>query len=249
MKKWLLVLLLPAYMSVTAQTTTTKVRNTTKVQNTLTPTEKKLGWKFLFDGKTTKGWHTYNKKTIGTAWKVEDGTLYLDTTQKQDWQIKNGGDIVTNQEYKNFHLKLEWKIAPGGNSGVIFLIKEDPKYQYVWLTGPEMQILDNTAHSDAQINKHRAGDLYDLIACSKETVKAVGEWNQAEIICNNGKLNFFLNGVNVVSTTLWTEEWKKLVASSKFNRMSDFGTYTSGKIALQDHGNKVSFRNIKIKKL
>lgn len=208
------------------------------------------GWVSLFDGKTTTGWHSYGKTAVGEAWKVADGMLYLDTTQKEGWQIKGGGDIVTNDEYENFDLKLEWKIAPNGNSGVIFYVHEDTaKYKYVWNTGPEMQVLDNNGHPDAKIPKHRAGDLYDLISCSTETVKPAGEWNEAEIISNNGKLDFLLNGTNVVSTTMWDSAWKQLVAGSKFKDMADFGTYKKGRIALQDHGNAVWYRNIKIKKL
>lgn len=208
------------------------------------------GWNSLFDGKTTAGWHTYGKSSVGEAWKIADGALYLDTTQKLDWQTKGGGDIVTNDEYENFHLKLEWKIAKDGNSGIIFYVHEDTaKYKYVWHTGPEMQVLDNDGHGDGKIIKHRAGDLYDLISCSKETVKPVGEWNEAEIVGNNGKLDFFLNGTNVVSTNMWDSAWKQMLAASKFKDMKDFGTYKKGRIALQDHGNTVWYRNIRIKKL
>ena len=208
------------------------------------------GWVSLFDGKTLNGWHNYGKTTVGEAWKVADSTLYLDTTKKAGWQTAQGGDIVSAEEYENFDLKLEWKIAPGGNSGVIFYVHEDTtKYKYVWHTGPEMQVLDNDLHSDGKIPKHRAGDLYDLISCSKETVKKPGEWNEAEIISKDGKLDFFLNGTNVVSTRLWDDAWKKLVAGSKFKEWPDFGTYKKGHIALQDHGNTVWYRNIKIKRL
>lgn len=208
------------------------------------------GWVSLFDGKTLAGWHNYGKTTVGEAWKVADGTLYLDTTKKEGWQTAQGGDIVSADEYENFDLKLEWKIAPGGNSGIIFYVHEDTaKYKYVWNTGPEMQVLDNDLHSDGKIPKHRAGDLYDLISCKTETVKKPGEWNEAEIISKDGKLDFFLNGTNVVSTMLWDDAWKKLVAGSKFKEWSDFGTYKKGRIALQDHGNTVWYRNIKIKRL
>jgi Domain of Unknown Function (DUF1080) len=207
------------------------------------------GWVALFDGKTTTGWHSYGKTTIGDAWKIADGAIYLDTTKKEGWQT-TGGDIVTAEEYENFDLKLEWKIAPNGNSGIIFYVNEDTaKYKYAWQTGPEMQVLDNAGHSDSKIIKHRAGDLYDLISCSKETVKPAGEWNEVEIISNNGKLDFYLNGTNVVSTTMWDDNWKKMIAGSKFKEMPGFGTYKKGKIALQDHGNMVWYRNIRIKKM
>ena len=217
--------------------------------NTLTDGEKKDGWELLFDGSSLKGWHKYGGQPVGTAWKVQDNSIYLDATQKDEWQIKSGGDIVTDQEFDNFHLKYDWKIDTGGNSGVIIYIHEDSaKYRWGWMTGPEMQVLDNERHGDAKINKHRAGDLYDLIACSRETVKPALEWNQAEIKSVNGKLDFYLNGEKVVSTTLWDDNWKALVAGSKFKGMPDFGTYKKGRIGLQDHGNNVWFRNIKIKK-
>lgn len=112
-----------------------------------------------------------------------------------------------------------------------------------------MQVLDNELHSDAKIHKHRAGDLYDLIASNKEMVKPAGEWNKAEIKSKDGQLKLFLNGTKVVSTTLWDENWKKLIAGSKFASMPGFGTFKSGKIALQDHGDEVWYRNIMIKKL
>ena len=208
------------------------------------------GWVSLFDGKTTKGWHVFQNKSDGSAWKAENGTLTLDTLQKKDWQVVGGGDLVTDKEYGNFDLKLEWKISPKGNSGIIFYVHEDPaKYDETYKTGLEMQVLDNDGHSDGKILKHRAGDLYDLIKSSSEPVKKVGEWNQAEIICSNGHLELILNGVKVVTTTLWNDNWKTLIAGSKFKNMPDWGTFKSGKIALQDHGNAVWYRNIRIKNL
>ncbi len=215
----------------------------------LTEEEKKEGWELLFDGKTTKGWHKYGGDSTGAAWKVKDGYLYLDTSNKENWQIKDGGDIVTDSSYGNFHLKLEWNISKNGNSGIIFYIHEDTVYKWPWETGPEMQVLDNDGHADAKIIKHRAGDLYDLISCSKETVKPPGEWNLAEVKCVDGKLDLFLNSENVVSTTMWDDAWKKLVAGSKFKEMPAFGTYKVGKIGLQDHGDEVKFRNIRIRRL
>jgi len=218
--------------------------------NVLTDQQKTEGWQLLFDGESTNGWHKYGGKPVGSAWKVADGALYLDTTIKENWQIKDGGDIVSDSAFENFHLKLEWKIAKDGNSGIMFYVHEDTvKYKWPWETAPEMQVLDNNGHPDSKIIKHRAGDLYDLISCSKETVKPAGEWNLAEVKCLNGKLDLFLNGENVVSTTLWDDNWKKLVAGSKFVEMPDFGTYKKGKIGLQDHGNAVWYRKIMIKKL
>jgi hypothetical protein len=212
------------------------------------------GWESLFDGQTTKGWHKYGGDPVGPAWKVKDGFLYLDTSNKTNGQIIGGGDIVTDEEFENFHLQLEWKIAPRGNSGIIFYIHEDkPKYNWPWETGPEMQVLDNgtptsAGQSDAIYYTHRAGDLYDMLA-SKEAVKPVGEWNQVEIIARDGKLDFYMNGVRTLSTIMWDDNWKQMIAKSKFRSMPGFGTYRKGRIGLQDHDNQVSYRNIRIKRL
>lgn len=206
-------------------------------------------WIPLFDGQTFNGWSKYGGGEVGKAWKIENGEIYLDAANKDGWQTGDGGDIVTDEEFENFHFKYEWKIAPNGNSGVIFLVHESPEYQYPWQTGPEMQVLDNEGHPDAKIISHRAGDLYDLIVSSEETVKPAGEWNQAEIKIDQGKLDFYLNGVNVVSTQLFTPEWEALIAKSKFKDMPGFGKYKKGKISLQDHGDVVHFRNLMIKKL
>jgi len=202
------------------------------------------GWKTIFDGKTTKGWHTYGKSKTDPQWEVKDGALHLDKSKK------GRGDLVTNGVYGNFDLKLEWKISSKGNSGILFYVQEDTaRYKESYYTGPEMQVLDNDGHPDGKIHKHRAGDLYDLIPCSKESVRPVGEWNEVEIYSKDGTLKLFLNGVNVVSTTLWNEEWKTMVAGSKFKQWPAFGTFRTGRICLQDHGNEVWYRNIKIKQL
>lgn len=204
------------------------------------------GFKPLFDGKTTVGWHSYGKTSAGAGWKVEKGVLHFDPEAAKNGQ---GGDLVTNAEYENFHLKLDWKVAPNANSGIIFYVNENPeKYKNTYDTGLEMQVLDNEGHHDGKIEKHRSGDLYDLIKSKSEPVKAVGEWNTAEIISKKGKLTLILNGVIVVETTLWDDNFKKLIAGSKFATWPGFGTFKKGKIALQDHGNEVWYRNIMIKK-
>ena len=220
--------------------------------NFLSESEKAAGWKLLFDGQTLNGWRGYGKKAPGSDWIVQDGAIHLnaEARNKAGWQAENGGDIVTAEEYANYELRLEWKIAPCGNSGIIYNVVEDPsKYQYVWQTGPEMQVLDNTCHPDAKIEKHRAGDLYDLIACKYETVRPAGQWNQVRLVNHNGKVEHWLNGRKLVEVDMNSPEWARLIAGSKFIEMPDFGKTTKGKIALQDHGDKVWFRNIKIRPL
>ena len=203
------------------------------------------GFKYIFDGKSTTGWHTYGKKTVSSGWKVENDELHFDPSASQNSQ---GGDIVTDNEYENFHLKLEWKVAPNANSGIIFYVNEDlSKFKNTYDTGVEMQVLDNDGHPDGKIEKHRAGDLYDLIKSSSEPVKPVGEWNNVDIVCKFGKLTMMLNGVKVVETVLWDANFNNLVAGSKFATWSNFAKFKKGKIALQDHGDKVWYRNIMIK--
>ncbi|NJM93597.1 MAG: DUF1080 domain-containing protein [Cytophagales bacterium] len=217
--------------------------------NTLSEAEKAAGWQLLFDGQSTAGWHRFKAEKAGAAWKAKDGTLYLDNSKKDGGQIVGGGDIVTDSEYENFDLRLEWKIAEGGNSGIIYKVAEKEGYDFVWKTGPEMQILDNERHGDAAHDKHRAGDLYDLIACNYEQAKPALQWNEARIISQNGKVSHYLNGHKVVEFEMYTPEWEALVANSKFKDMPGFGTIKKGRIALQDHGDQVWFRNIKIREL
>lgn len=212
-------------------------------QNTLSAKEKRDGWQLLFDGKSTDGWKSWKSDKVNDRWKVANGELYLDKS------VKEGGDLVTTKEYKDYELALEWKISECGNSGIIFNVVDDEKYKNTYQTGPEMQVLDNTCHPDAKIDKHRSGDLYDLIACSKETVKPAGEWNKVRIVSKNAKMEFWLNDTKVVSFTMHTPEWDEMVANSKFKTMPDFGKALQGHIALQDHGDPVWFRNIKIKEL
>ena len=226
----------------------------TQSDNSLTKAEIAGGWQNLFDGQTLSGWHTYGKSSAGKAWNISEGAIHMDAKNKKDLPKGEGGDLVTDNEYENFHLKLEWKISEKGNSGIIFYIHDDPaKYGATYNTGLEMQVLDNgtptrLGHNDSKIYTHRTGDLYDLLA-SKEVAKPLGEWNLAEIKCVNGKLDFYLNGEHTLSTTLWDNNWNEMVAVSKFKDMPSFGKYKKGKISLQDHGDEVWYRNIRIKAL
>ena len=230
--------------------------NCKSVKVTINPSEtssdttlKKEGWIQLFDGKSTSGWHSYGKHSAGKVWKVEDGVLHLDNNVNETFSDE-GGDLVSDEEFDNFDLQIDWKISKKGNSGVMTYVKEDAaKYNAPYLTGPEMQILDNVGHPDGRIRKHRAGDLYDLIASTKDAPNAVGQWNHSEILAKRGKLDLYLNGVHVVNTRMWDDNWRKMIAASKFKAWPDFGTFKKGHIALQDHGNDVWFKNIKIKRL
>lgn len=234
------------FLSCSSQNSVSKSESAASL-NTLSKKEKREGWKLLFNGKSAAGWHSYGRPSPGPSWKVADGSIYYDTTDEKKLHDR---DLVTNKEYENFDLRFEWKIAPKGNSGLLFDVNEDTaKYKQTYHTGPEMQIIDNNGHSDAKNPRHRAGDLYDLIPVNNETVRPLEDFNEVQITLNDGKLDFFLNGVNVVSTTMWDENWDKLVARSKFRSMPGFAKTKKGKIALQSHGSVVWFRNLKIKEL
>ena len=205
-------------------------------------------WIDLFNGENLEGWTSYGQSTVGEAWEVEDGVIHFDANAKKNEGL-SGGDLVTKESFKDFHLKLEWKISENGNSGIMFYVVDNGEFSAPYHTGPEYQLLDNEGHPDGKITSHRTADLYDLIVSSEEPVKPVGEWNLTEIISKDGKLEFYLNGVNTVTTTMWTDEWNEMVAQSKFKDMPAFGKYQEGKIALQDHGDEIWFRNVQIKKL
>ncbi len=204
----------------------------------------------LFDGKSLGNWHTYGQKTAGAAWNIDDGSIHLKPGAKNGYQTVGGGDLVSNEAYGDFDFRVEWKIGKKANSGIMFFVHDDIlKYKETWNTGPEMQVCDKDSNEDAHSFKHEAGDIYDLIGSTIMSAKPALEWNQIEIISNHNHLDLFLNGVHIVSTTLWDEKWKKLIAGSKFNTMPGFGTFHTGHIALQDHGEEVWYRNISIKKL
>ncbi len=212
----------------------------------------KEGWVSLFDGKTTNGWRGYDMDSFpAKGWEVVDGTLHVIGSGKGE-AGGGGGDIITVKKYKNFELSLEWKVSEGGNSGIFYLVKEVPD-QAIWKSSPEMQILDNERHPDAKlgVNGNRAaGSLYDLLPGKFEAVKPAGEWNKVEVMVYKGTVVHFVNGEKVLEYHLWTDDWKNMVMKSKFKDYEDFlNPAEEGYIGLQDHGDDVWFRNIKIKEL
>ena len=216
--------------------------------NTLSKKEKKAGWKLLFDGKTLNGWHTYLRDTVGSKWQVRDGVIVFDTSKPRN----GGGDMVTNESFENFELTLEWKISKGGNSGIIFDIQEDPKFPATYLTGPEMQVLDNINASDNKKQNHLAGCLYDLAGDSTVSKpKPVGEFNKVRILQDKGHLTLWFNGIKTYEGQIGSEEWNALVANSKFvgRNFTNLAKVAGGKIALQQHPGSSEWRNIKIRNL
>ena len=229
----------------------TKMEKT--ANNTLTPAEKESGWVLLFNGQNTDGWRGVNKTICPPGWKVADGTLFCQGSGKGEAGADNGGDILYDKKFKNFDLKLEWKISQGGNSGIFYLGQEVQDWP-IYKTAPEMQILDNERHPDAMLGKdgnRQAGSLYDLIPAKPQNTKPAGEWNSVEIICYKGTVVHKQNGQTVVEYHLWTDDWKALVKDSKFPALNEnfANVAEEGYIALQDHGDDVWFRNIKIKEL
>jgi hypothetical protein len=208
--------------------------------NTLTEAERRAGWQLLFDGQTTQGWRGYKMDKMPAGWSVIDGVLV---------RVKGAGggdDIVTTQEFENFDLQLEWKTVPSGNSGVLYHVSEEPVT--AWHYAPEVQILDNTAHLTRD-QRQLAGACYDLYAPTKDMTKPLGQWNQMRILVEGAHVEHWLNGEKVVQYQLWSDDWKQRVAKSKHQGRPKFGTFKRGPIALQDHTDRLEFRNIKIRVL
>jgi hypothetical protein len=208
------------------------------------------GFVSIFDGKTAAGWRGYNKPAFpDKGWEIVDGTLHCIGSGAGE-AGGGGGDIIYNKKLSNFELSLEWKISEGGNSGIFILAQEIPDTP-IYESAPEMQVLDNERHPDAKLGKNgnrMAGSLYDLIPAVPQNTKPAGQWNKVDIICYQGTVVYNQNGANVVEYHLWTDAWKKMVADSKFKDWQWFiNPAKEGYIGLQDHGNDVWFRNIKLK--
>lgn len=194
------------------------------------------GWKTLFDGTTTKGWHGYKKPGPVEGWQVVDGALV---------RQGKGGDLVTDEEFDDFELSLEWKLTTGGNSGIFYRAPEDA--EAIWHHAIEYQILDNAAHRDGQNAKRSAGSAYDLYEPVRDVTKPVGEWNETRIIARGNHVEHWLNGTKLLEFEIGSPDWVERAAASKFNPYREFGKARKGRISLQDHGNVVSFRNIRIR--
>lgn len=197
-------------------------------------------WQPLFNGTDLEGWRGYKGAPPPTKWVVEDGAIALGTEGSE-------GDLVSTEEYGDFELELEWKVSEGGNSGIIYFVQELEAAPYTWSTGPEMQVLDDARHPDGKLESHRAGALYDLLAPSEAAAKPVGEWNKVRILIRDGRIEHWLNGEQVVATTYGGDDWNARVAGSKFKAMPHFAKVPRGRIALQDHGDRVWYRNIRIR--
>lgn len=197
-------------------------------------------WRVLFDGKSTDAWRGYNQAGFpGDVWKVENGVLRALPNLR-------GGDLITKDQYENFELTLEWKISPGGNSGIIYRIAESSAPSYT--SGPEMQILDDSANRDKPA-KTLSGALYDLIAPQQKVLMPVGEFNKVRLLVRGNHVEHWLNGAKVVEYELGSKHLQDLIAGSKFKDMPNFARVAKGYIALQYHNSEVSFRNIKIREL
>jgi hypothetical protein len=219
-----------------------------------TTNEIKGEWESLFDGETLNGWHRFNRKGVTPIWTAKNGLLTFDPELRPKGDYIH--DIVTDKAYKSFELSIEWNISEGGNSGIFWGVQEGESHNKPYSTGPEIQVLDNARHPDAKANPkfHQAGALYDLVQPSKDVCNPSGEWNHIvlKIDHNKNQGSVKLNGTKIVEFPLSGPEWDALVSNSKFNddcNFKRFGKFKSGKIGLQDHGDKVSFRNIKIRKL
>ncbi|MDO5979535.1 3-keto-disaccharide hydrolase [Flavivirga spongiicola] len=211
--------------------------------------EKKMTeeWVTLFDGSSFNNWRGYLSDKMPSEWSIEDGTMAFTPGEH------GGKNIITKEKYTNFVLSLEWKISELGNSGIFWSVFEDEAFPEAYQTGPEIQVLDNKKYADAEVNHkhHQAGALYDMVPPAHDVCKPAGEWNTCLIKVdhksNSGSVT--LNGTVIAEFAVHGSTWDALVAKSKFKDWKGFGKHQTGHIGLQDHGNKVWFRNIKIKKL
>jgi len=209
-----------------------------QMPNTLTEAERAAGWTLLFDGETLDGWRGYNMPGLPGSWAVEDGTLT---------RVAGGGDLITEQPYEDFELAFEWRVASGGNSGVFYRVAEGQEFAY--FSAPEYQVLDDASHVDGRSPVTSAGSNYALNPAPRGVVRPAGAWNSGRIVVRGNHVEHWLNGTQVVAYELHSEEWKALVAASKFAAWPAYGMAPRGHIGLQDHGDRVWYRNLKLRVL
>lgn len=213
--------------------------------NSLTSAEQSEGWQLLFDGSSLADWKGFKTDSISSKWQVDDNVIHFDPDEPGD-----GGDIITRDVFSNFELAFDWKVGECGNSGVMYLVEEADEHESTWVTGPEYQILDDACFPDAENGANQlAGSAYDVYPVSEDVVRPAGEWNTARIVVNNGQVEHWLNGTRVVEFEMGSEDWDARLAESKWTEYPAFGTVSEGHIALQDHGDPVWYRNIKIRRL
>jgi hypothetical protein len=216
---------------------------TTSAPNQLTPEQHEQGWRLLFDGKTTAGWRGFKKTDFPSQrWEVQDGSLHLRPTGTGD--SHGAGDIVTTDTFSDFDLRWEWRISPGGNSGVKYFVTEERE-------GPiahEYQVLDDARHPDAKVGPHRqTAAFYDVLPpAADKPLRPVGEWNLSRVVVAGNHVEHWLNGRKVLEYELGSPETKAAIAKSKFKDVAGFGTKIPGRILLQDHGDEVWYRNVRI---
>ncbi|MDP6954346.1 MAG: DUF1080 domain-containing protein [Planctomycetota bacterium] len=208
------------------------------IHNVLSAEQVENGWQLLFDGSSTDSWRNFRGSAEVRGWEARAGNLVC---------TGGGGDLITKETYGSFILDLEWRIGPGGNSGIFFHVTED--HNAVWETGPEVQILDNEAHGLDPRALTAAGANYALHAPQADVVAPVGQFNRVRLIVIDDRVVHYLNGTRIVAYTLGSEDWRALVQASKFGAMPGYGVASEGHIALQDHGDEVRYRNIRILRL
>ena len=214
--------------------------------NALTPVEKAAGWELLFDGKSTSGWHGYNGQSP-KAWTVEGCALKTLGTEGNYGSDKRA-DLVTDREFTNFEITIDWKASKGGNSGIMYGVVEDEKYDAAWKTGPEYQLIDDVGFPERLEAWQKAGADYAMhLPNAEKRLKPVGEWNNSRIVVNGPHVEHWLNGRKILEFERWTPEWRRLRDSGKWKDAPDYGLAKTGRIALQDHGSVFWFRNVKIR--
>lgn len=225
-------------MSIFAQT------KTNFPNNTLTKTEITQGWQLLFDGQSLNGWKGYNSEKVFTCWSVANGELVC---QGEGGSV-TAGDLITTANFENFELSIEWNISKAGNSGIFYHVIEDAKYHAAYETGPEYQLIDDAGWPDKLEDWQQTGADYGMTPARKDKpLKPAGEWNHTRIICNNGQVEYWLNGMKVVEFQAYSAEWKQKFSVSKWKDYPGYAIAKTGHIGLQNHGSGVKFRNIKVK--